>query len=66
MTIRIEFGPSRSPSLIFWAVRLCKKLPGYKQTVEEGITVHSVDLDDIDTFEHIQRCIGGWKNPHIT
>jgi hypothetical protein len=61
MKIRIEFGPSKSSSY-HWAVRLCKKLPGYKETIEEGMTIHTVEFEDIETFEQIQRCIGGRKN----
>lgn len=61
MRYLIEFGRSRSDTYP-WAVRQCKKLPGYRETIENGVVVHAVEFDDIETFVPIQRLIGGWRN----
>jgi hypothetical protein len=61
MRIRIEFGPSKSTSYP-WAVRLAKKYPTHRETVEEGITIHTVEFSDIESFVSFQNCVGGWRN----
>lgn len=61
MKYLIEFSRSKSDSYR-WAVRQCKKLPGYRETLEDGMIIHAVEFDDIETFVPIQRLVGGWRN----
>lgn len=64
MIVRIEFSESSSKAYP-WAVRICRRFPSFRESVEDGMTVASVELtlpQDWYAFEVLAARIGPWKN----
>jgi hypothetical protein len=63
MKLRLEFTDRRG-SHFPWALRLCKKFATFKQTVEDGMNVYSVEFDakkDAAAIEALAGYLGYWK-----
>jgi hypothetical protein len=63
MKIRLEFT-ERKGSNFPWALRLCKKMPTFKETIEDGMKVYSVEFDavrDYRSIEALATYFGYWK-----
>jgi hypothetical protein len=61
--IRLEFT-DRKGSNFPWALRLCKKLPSFKETIEDGMKIYSVEFDPVKDYYSIEAManyFGYWK-----
>lgn len=63
MTVRVEFGHSRSRRYEA-AVRFCRRFPRYTERVERNKTIHVVEIhsSDREAWAALMRFVGGWKS----
>jgi hypothetical protein len=63
MKVRVEFASSKSSQLP-WVLRLVRKFPTYKKVVEDGLEIHSVELEGktLESFQAIHHLIWNWKS----
>jgi hypothetical protein len=58
--LRIQFSKSRS-ALYADAISHCKRFPTYREWDENGVRWHSVEMEDWESWQSIQRFVGNWK-----
>lgn len=63
MLIRVEFAEHKT-ARFSWLLRLCKKFPSYKQTVDGVLTVYSIEFTekDIEQFRAVHDVLYGLRS----